>query len=252
MQIPATIFDVLGAAAYRKRSPLDVFAECYRLGLLPVEGQELIVRAALKIRKPCPYLEAEKCSVYPVRPLACVLFPEQLVVTGALQDLSSQPHFKDYLCLHQGFEVSTQRLQVAKRLNGKLQRELLVSDWYLFGCSPFFLDLRNLQTHVLDKHACSQIEFGGNLDDGEHSSIPLIDGLFREAFAGFHPFDQIEAKMARLARLEVKQKLFDYLEKDKLFRKLARKCHDTERAFKIEGGKLKTTRMCLSFTAWTL
>lgn len=249
MQIPVTIFDVMGAAAYRNRNQLDIFLEYYRLGLLPVEGQERIVRATLKIRKPCRYLEAEKCTVYPVRPLACALFPEHLAVSGSLPEKLSQPHFRDYLCLHQGIEISEQRSQVAKRLNGKLQRELLVSDWYLFGCSPFFIDLKNLEVNASDEVPCGERDFEEKVENSERCAVSMFDDLFQKTFSGFRPFDQVEGNMARLARVELQEKLLASLENDKLLKKLARKCHDMERVFRIKDGQLKERKIGLSYSS---
>ena len=242
MQIPATVFDLLGAAAYRREPITDTFLQFYRLGLLPVEGQQWIVRAALKISKPCRYLQVDKCSVYPVRPLACVLFPEYLAATGALPEASGRPHFRDYLCLQRGFQVSPQRRQVARRLNGKLQRELLVSDWYFFGCSPFFVDLRGFQAK------CTELPLRGNNDDGlrangeESSSICWLDGLFRKTACRLSPFKQMDGKLAGLEDREVQEQMFAGLEDDRRLKRLARKCHDTERVFRIKDGRFKAKR----------
>jgi Fe-S-cluster containining protein len=55
----------------------------YTLGLFPTEQNDWIVSLGLKM--PCPFLENDLCSIYPVRPLACVLFPEYLVCDGRFE-----------------------------------------------------------------------------------------------------------------------------------------------------------------------
>lgn len=245
IQVAATIFDVIGAAACQNKSLLNTLVEGFVLGLLPVDGQDWIARVALKIRKPCPYLRNEMCKVYKVRPLACMLFPERSFVAGTAKDLSRQAHFRDYVCLRLDCRVSQERAQVIKKLTGMLQQEILISDSYLFGCSPFLLDLRDLMASSGKQAAMPEENSIAGVHFDEPFTIQQFDNLFRKIFSRYDPFAAIEKKVAELEGLAVRRGLFEYLQNKRAMKRLVRRCYDSQRMFRLVGGVLKAKRMSL-------
>lgn len=245
IQVAATIFDVIGVAALQNKSLSTTLAEGFVLGLLPVEGQDRIARASLKIRKPCPYLRNEMCSVYRVRPLACILFPESFFVDGTAREKSQRAHFRDYLCLRFDCRISREREQVIKNLTRMLQREIFLSDCRLFGCSPFFLDLRDLllcfgeQAVWPGENPCARLQFDAPL------TVQQFDNLFQRMCGGFDPFADIENKVSVFEDLAARQNLLEYLQDKRAIKRLLRRCHDPERLFRLVGGVFKAKRMSL-------
>jgi len=245
IQIPATIFDAIGAAAHRNKSVSAALLEGFVLGLLPVTGQDRIVRVALKIRKPCPYLRNEICTIYEVRPLACILFPERSFVSGTAKEMSNQEHFRDYPCLRHDCEVSQERAQVIRQLTGMLQQEILVSDCHLFGCSPFFLDLRDLMPCLAEREVMPGERSGASIHSEELFTIQHFDDLFRKLFNGYAPFEAFEKKVAELENVPTRQGLFKYFRDKRAMRRLVGRYYDSQRLFRPVQGVLKAKRMSL-------
>jgi Fe-S-cluster containining protein len=98
LQIPVSIIDLVGAAMHRDQSVSAIFPGNYSLGLLSNEREDWIRTVSLRLKKPCPFLENDRCSIYPVRPLPCILFPEYLANEGTFEANAKKDHFKDYLC----------------------------------------------------------------------------------------------------------------------------------------------------------
>jgi Fe-S-cluster containining protein len=245
MQVPVTIFDVIGAASCRGKSLPEIFRENYFIGLLPVRGQEWVVRITAKIGKPCPYLIDDRCSIYAVRPLACMLFPESLVLKEDLEQISKRPIYNQYPCIQRGLKVSPDRTLILKKLNNLLQRELLLSDGCLFKCSPFLLDLENQQNDI-PKELPSRFEaatVGDNTDEAFWMGI--LDGYLQDMISRLGMLSEMDAKIVELENLDMQRNLLNCLLDVKLCNRLARKYQDSQRVFRIVDGALKPKRMSL-------
>ncbi|MDY0041948.1 MAG: YkgJ family cysteine cluster protein [Desulforhabdus sp.] len=241
----ATVFDVIGAAAHGNKTPSAALQEGFALGLLPVDGQDRIVRVALKVKKPCPHLTSELCTIYEVRPLACMLFPERSMVAGRAEELSRQEHFRGYLCIGKDFEVSKERVRVIRTLTGMLQQEILISDCYLFGCSPFFLDLQDLLTCSVKQKPMSGEHANPALQSTERFTIQQFDTVLLQLFGGYHPFSSIQEKIAELEDLAVQQGLLESLQDKRAVKRCVRSCYDSQRLFRPVPGGFKAKRMSL-------
>ena len=94
MQAPVTLLDILAAAAASQQPAGEAFHRHYSLGLTPVDSHRSIFRVTLKVQKPCPWLRNELCSIYPIRPLACMLFPESHALSGSCGLMAQQWDFR--------------------------------------------------------------------------------------------------------------------------------------------------------------
>jgi Fe-S-cluster containining protein len=246
MQVPVTIFDILGAATLRDEPVHAVFHKYYSLGVMPREGLDWIKSVSLKLKKPCPFLDNNRCSIYTVRPLSCILFPENFGADGTLKTLAAQSAYKDYLCLRTPFVVSRQRARTIRILEGMLQRELLISDSRLFDLSPFWIDFDNLQEelvhHSLDSSrspradgtdACAIIPFAS------------FEAVFSETFAGCHPLNGLDLRIRQLDDFDQRKKIFSDLNDRKLLKSLARRNEDRPLVHKFVGGRLEARRQSL-------
>ena len=100
------------------------------MGLLSNEREDWIRTVTLRLKKPCPFLENDRCSIYPVRPLPCILFPEYLVNEGTFEANARQDHFKDYLCFQRPIPLSPERATVMTQLKAMWRRESLISSFF--------------------------------------------------------------------------------------------------------------------------
>ena len=208
MHIPVTVFDILCAAHFLKIQPEELYEQFCFLGILPHERHEPIAIASVKLRKPCDFLKADRCMIYPARPVACMLFPEHQVVARTLNTLINHDRSGEYLCLHRDIPVPAARAGVIKQLGRIMEREVIVSDLYLFGDSPFIIDFSDGRSGLMRMPGQGS---GGDVHDTASSSFSLLEDTFRNVFSAFPPFTETVEKIGRLKRGDVKEELFRHL-----------------------------------------
>jgi Fe-S-cluster containining protein len=246
MQVPVTVFDVMGSAIHRNEPVDEVLRKNYYLGVLERDGFDWIKSVSLKLNKPCPFLDHQRCSIYKFRPLSCILFPEYQAVVGTLKTLAAQPHYKDYLCLRDPFSVPKHRAQTIRTLARMLQQELAVSDTYLFDCSPFWIDFSNCVEELV-RHSR---ETSHKVHDSESVSCVTIslasfEVMFNDTFAKCNPLAELEARIRRLADYDQRKKMFSILNETNLLKSLARRDSDRSAVYRYVNGELQVRRQSL-------
>jgi Fe-S-cluster containining protein len=246
MQVPATIYDILGAAMLLDEPILNVYHKYYSLGVMPREGLDWIKSVSMKLKKPCPFLDNNRCSIYTVRPLACILFPENYRVDGTMKTLAAQSAYKDYLCLHTPFVVSRERARTIRTLAGMLQRELLISDSHLFDISPFWIDFGNLLEELVH-HSSETSRSSGAEGTDTYDLIPFasFEAVFNETFVKCHPLTELDTRIGQLDDFDQRKKIFSGLNQRKLLKSLARRNEDLPLVHKFAGGRLEARRQSL-------
>jgi Fe-S-cluster containining protein len=252
LPVPVSLVDLLGVAWHHHDLVVAKYQSHYTLGLIQTEHHEWIRKVSLRLKKPCPFLENDLCGIYPVRPLACVLFPEYLVREGRFAAVAGQEQFQDFLCVHRPLPLSPQRAEVIGRLKNMWEREILLSNYYLFTYGHCYIDF-NDQTKEL-------LQAAGTFMDGESSekselraTIPnhLMERFFRERLAGCQTFDGLETKISRLDTPEGQVQFLNLLDDDLLVKKLMAEWHDQDLIFRFVKGKLKRTRRSLLPTEYS-
>jgi Fe-S-cluster containining protein len=201
---------------------------------------------SLKLKKPCPFLENDRCSIYPVRPLPCIVFPEYLVNEGVYEENANQAHFKDYLCLHRPFILSPERAKVVAKLRTMWERERLISSFYLFNQGSCYIDFSNLPKELL--------EAAGNLKEVEPAEgsepvriIPnqVIEQFFLERMADCQPLAGLREKIDHLNNQEGQREFLQLWQDDLLMKKLNNVADDRVLVFRLIKGKLQGRRRSL-------
>jgi Fe-S-cluster containining protein len=246
MQVPVTAFDVMGAAIHRNEPIQEVFQNNYYLGVLDRDGFDWIKSVSLKLKKPCPFLDHQRCSIYKVRPLSCILFPERQAVEGTLKTLAAQPHYKDYLCLRDPFSVPKERVRIIRTLARMLQYELVVSDSYLFDRSPFWIDFSNC-IEELARHSRGTSHKVQGTQSVSSVIVPLasFEVMFNNTFAGCTPLAELEARIRRLADYGERKKMFSDLSESNRLKNLARGDLDRSYVSRYVDGELHVRRQSL-------
>jgi Fe-S-cluster containining protein len=246
MQVPVTVFDVMGTAIHKSEPIQEVFQNNYHLGLLEREGFDWIKSVSLKLKKPCPFLDHQRCSIYKFRPLSCILFPEYHAVVGTLPTLAAQPHYKDYLCLREHFSVPKRRARTIRTLARMFQQELLVSDTYLFDRSPFLIDFSNCLEELV-RHSRKTFHKLQDTQSVPSVTIPLgsFEMMFSETFAKCTPLTELDARIQRLADDEQRKKMFSDLNDTKLLKSLASGDSDRSYVYRYVNGELQVQRRSL-------
>jgi Fe-S-cluster containining protein len=247
LQIPVSIIDLLGAALHRDQSVSATFQGNYTLGLLSNEREDWIRTVTLRLKKPCPFLENDRCSIYPVRPLPCILFPEYLVNEGTFEANARQDHFKDYLCFQRPIPLSPERATVMTQLKAMWRRESLISSFFLFHHGCCHLDFSNLIPELL--HAA-----GGQREAdpaGEREPLRIIphrvlERFFLQHIAGCQPFAGVREKIHHLDTLEGQGEFRHWWQDDRLMKKLMECGDDRAWVFRFAQGRLQAQRRSLS------
>ena len=248
LQIQVSLVDLLGAARHLGEPVTGIYRAHYSLGLFTEEKNEWIRRVALKIKKPCLFLENNLCGIYPVRPLPCIMFPEYLVWQGTLAESAGQDHFRDYLCLKRPILLSPERAKVMGKLMRLWERESLISSFYLFNHAPCRLDFSNLTGELLHlAQGAGDAAAAEGPEPGE-STIPnrVLESFFLERLAGFPPFAGVDEKIRHLQGLEGQTQFFRLWQDDRLLRKIQRQGNDRAVVFKFAKGKLQAKRRSLA------
>lgn len=243
MHIPVDIFDVIAAALHLKLNVDEVYHRNYTLGITPIEDRSLMGSVSLKLKKPCPYLELDKCSIYRIRPLPCILFPEYHAAVKVLPGLGGKHKYNDYKCLQTPFDVSDERMQVLQQLQRIMYRELLVSNFYLFNGSRYWIDFGRLDRGFIEEalpglgiKAKTRRELERILTFG------MLEQIFDQCFRKLAPLMELEKRILRLKSRDCRTQVFFQLQDHETLRDLTRREDDRAVVLRIEKGKLKTDR----------
>lgn len=236
LQVPVNLIDLAGAALYRGESVSTLFRRHYAFALLANERDDWIRMVSLKVRKPCPFLENDRCSIYPVRPLPCALFPENLVYEGTFEAKAGENHFKDYLCLQGHLPLSPARARVIAKLKKMWERENLLTSFYLYGHGSCHLDFGNLIEELL---AAAGPE--------PRRIIPhqTLERFFLERMANHPPFSAVQEKIAQLDSPEELAGFLQLFENDRLSKRLRQDRDARAPVFRLAKGRLQARRRSL-------
>ncbi len=244
--IPVSIVDLLGAALHQHTSVFTCYQRHCILGLISSEPHAWLRKVALRLHKPCPFLEHDLCRIYPVRPLACILFPEYLVCEGRFAAEAVKAHFRDFLCLQRPLSVSPQRAAVVGKLKKMWERETLISNFYLFNHGHCYLDFGNL-THELLQLAATLRNTGSvpPPESPDTVSNQVLEHVLHQRLAGCPTFEGIDAKIDRLDGHPEQVRFLQLLQDDRLLKKLLTAGDDRDLIFRFVKGKLRRARRSL-------
>jgi Fe-S-cluster containining protein len=237
----------MGAAWYRDKSVSATYPGNYLLGLLSNEREDWIRTVTLRLKKPCPFLENDQCSIYPVRPLPCILFPEYLANEGTFEANARKDHFKDYLCFQRPIPLSPDRAQVMTQLKKMWKRETLISSFYLFNHGRFHIDFSNrIQELSHEARSRREAETAGEREPLRIVPNQVIEHFFLKHIGGCQPFAGVSEKIYQLDNREGQVEFRQWLQDDRLMEKLNRYEADRALVFRLVKGKLQAKRRSLS------
>ncbi|MBM4284271.1 MAG: hypothetical protein FJ128_03325 [Deltaproteobacteria bacterium] len=251
LQVPVSLVDLLGVAMHLGEPVSAALRRYVTLGLLTDGRDDWIRIVALKLQKPCEFLADDLCAVYPVRPLACILFPEYLAAEGTLTAHAASEHFREYLCLRRPLTLSPARAEVMARLKQMWERERLVSAFYLFDQGACYLDFANLVQELLEEADVGEEPAPTPPPDAPRL-IPhrVLERYFRERLAGLPPFSAVNDKISHLDTPEGQAQLWGMLQDERLVKKLRQGHRDRAVVHRLVKGKMKAGRRSLSPTGY--
>lgn len=257
LQVPVSLVDIVAAARHRGETVAAAFRRHYVLGLFYNDTDYCLRTVSLKVQKPCPFLASDLCSLYPVRPLPCILFPENLVLRGIFEEQAQNEQFRDYLCMCRPLTISPERARVLSTMGKMLERESLVSSFYLFGQALCHLDFTDLIPELpagarggAGVSACSTPPAEADLPDRqdpsegnpESASHQVLEDFFQAHIAPQPPFAAVPEKIAALDTPATQAQFLKLLQDDRVYQKLLQESDSRPLVYRYTHGRLKPQR----------
>lgn len=149
LEVRVSLFDLLAISDFKGRSPDELLHEAFCLGLFKTPWGSWTREVALRLLKPCPFFQHPHCTVYPVRPTACMLFPElQFLSPKRLNELRELLG-PGYHCLEKPSPITDERKKALMGLLRLYGLEQCTTSFYLFGSYPFSVELSSLKEEML-------------------------------------------------------------------------------------------------------
>jgi Fe-S-cluster containining protein len=240
VQIPASLLDLLGAAGLYREPVSELYRGHYYVGLFIDDRTDWLRRVTLRLKKPCPFLKDDLCGIYPVRPLACMLFPEYLVSRGTFAAQAGNAAFKDFLCLRRAVELSPERLRAVAELRELYERELLLTSFFLFNHGACYVDVSTIVKEGLQGGGAA-----GGASAKEKPGPPQswanqeLEDFFQERLALHPPFAGVGEKISHLDTQEGRAQLLRLFQDERLFRRLRQDGDDRAFVYQLKHGKLQ-------------
>lgn len=157
LSISLSLVDLIAISLISGQKAIEIFKEDLKIGFDPLDQNEpWIGRICLELKKPCHFLDGKKCSVYPQRPIACALFPENYFVLEHSENVLKKEMFQNFPCLQKPCPISFQRRTILQKLWKMSTVERFLTDFYLFRHSPLIIDIKNMAGEGLKEISVSE------------------------------------------------------------------------------------------------
>jgi hypothetical protein len=151
LHVSVSLVDLVALSLISGQRAAELFRRGIKIGFDPIhENEPWIGRLCLELRKPCPFLDGKECCIYRGRPIACALFPEYCFLVDPPKRILQKDIFQNFPCIQKPCSISPRRRTALQQLWGIYGKEVFLSDFYLFGISPFVIDLKNMAGEGLD------------------------------------------------------------------------------------------------------
>jgi len=198
LHVSVSLIDLIALSLTSGQSAAELLRKEVKIGFDPIhENEPWIGRLCLELKKPCPFLDGKKCSLYRGRPITCALFPEYHFLLDPPERILQKDMFKDFPCIQKPSAISPRRRTALQQLWEIYGKEVCLSDFYLFSIPPFVVDLKNtageglegisvsedrktaFPHHRLEEIGSQRLGQGGHLDDWQAKigKLDQADGL---------------------------------------------------------------------------
>lgn len=195
LHVSVSLVDLIGISRVTDHRLSDLFNRFCKIGFDPLGRQHKTGRVSLELNRPCPFLYGKRCGVYSGRPIACALFPEAYFLVKGSESYSPKKIFQRFPCIQNPCFISSRRAIIIREMLEMYREEMYLSDFYLFGVSPFLVDLTNILGEVM--------EYVVTTEDGE-ARIPhhRIEQLLSHHFTAGEDWADWRNKINVLDRIE--------------------------------------------------
>ena len=171
LHVSATIIDVVAAAFLTGQTSSNIFRSHFKIGTSPMDESPWLQRFGLELKKPCHFLAGKDCGIYGARPITCALFPEAIFLSPGQEKGLEMGKFAHYPCLQEPPSISEKRRSHIVVLMKMARRETFLTEFYFFGFSPLWIDLRNTAMDIMDDSRDISTDIG---DGRRHYEVPHV------------------------------------------------------------------------------
>jgi Fe-S-cluster containining protein len=151
LHVSISVVDLVAFSLISGQKPTELFRKNVKIGFDPIdENDPWIGQVSLELKKPCPFLDGKECSIYGGRPIACALFPEYWFIVEHPERILQKDLFRDFPCIQEPLSISPRRRIALQELFGVFGKEVFLSNFFLFGVSPFVINLKNIAGEGLE------------------------------------------------------------------------------------------------------
>jgi Fe-S-cluster containining protein len=192
LRVSISLIDLVAFSLTSGQRATELFRRDVKIGFDPIhENEPWIGRVCLELKKPCPFLDGKKCSIYPGRPIACALFPEYYFIVEHPERIVQKDIFQNFPCIQKPCSISPRRRTALQQLWEMFGKEVFLSDFYLFGISPFVIDLKNIAGEGLE---------GILVSENGKATLPhhRFEEIISQRLGKGEPLDGWEARIKKL------------------------------------------------------
>ena len=169
LHVSATIIDVVAAALLTGQTSSTLFRSHFKIGTSPMDESPWFQRFGVELKKPYPFLAGKDCGIYGARPITCALFPEAFFLSSGQEKGLEMGRFAHYPCLQEPPSISEKRRSHIVELMEMASRETFLTEFYFFGFSPLWIDLRNTAMDIMQ----ASRDISTDIRDGrKHYEVP--------------------------------------------------------------------------------
>jgi hypothetical protein len=151
LHVAISLVDLVAFSLISGQKPTELFRRDVKIGFDPIhENEPWIGQVSHELKKPCSFFDGKECSIYPGRPIACALFPEYWFIVEHPERILQKDVFRNFPCIQKPFSISPRRKTALQQLLGFFGKEVFLSNFFLFGVSPFVIDLKNVAGEGLE------------------------------------------------------------------------------------------------------
>lgn len=211
LHVPITLMDLVLQSLTLKARPSETYERFCKIGWSPENEVPWVGRVTMELKKPCGFLRGKWCEIYPARPIGCAHFPEAWFLWPCEDThVIHIDRFRDYPCMKREPPISKERKKHLATLSEMAARERWLSDFYLFGFSPFYVDFRNLVEELVETAKLQGVA-PDRIDPKVPLMIPyfLVEGLLQQKLKQAGIAREISKKVVDLDSPKKKGSLFE-------------------------------------------
>jgi hypothetical protein len=176
--ISINLVDLVAISLISGRKAAELFREYVKIGFDPIhESEPWSGRISVELKKTMPFFRWKEMFRLYGRPITWALFPEYCFIVENPELILQKSLFQNFPCIQKPCIISPARRAGFQQLEAMSAEKVFLSDFFLFGISPFVIDLKSIAGEGLEGIPVSE---NGKATLPHHKVEELISQRLRE------------------------------------------------------------------------